>query len=440
MRSLFCKWWKVGLSAVFGIVVFMLCFFPLRALMNYHEQSHLFRWTGVYFRHQLSSWDGLLEYLASFVTQFFYVGWLGALVVALLAVAAQMLVWLLMRALRLRRSWLYPFSFVPVLFILYGMLIPQHYRDSAAFREIVEYDFLMRTHQWQRLAEMSERQPPQTEQGIRATNHALAMQGRLLDELFFYQQTSPKGLLADDQQQEPLSYYSLSDIYLRLGFINEAERLAFNAKQYLPDHHKSGRAFRRLAETNIINGNYTIAKKYLNYLRSTLYYGSWARNWLERLGDEVYTEQQYGSMRRHRTMQVNHLIAADKSIMLAELVQQDSTNQLAMDYLLAYDLLTLKYERLLDHLQWGQRLGYYAPMAPRAVQECIMGSWVLFHPDAKELPIPISPEVYESTGSLMQTIVKTQSFDDPSFNVPPFSQSYWHYRIVVLHHQNSMKP
>lgn len=245
-----------------------------------------------------------------------------------------------MRLLRLRRSWLYPISFVPAALMFYYGLIPQHYRDNAVFREIVEYDYLMRTHQWQSIAEKSAQAVPQSEHGIRVTNHALAIQGRLLDEMFFYQQTGPKGLLADDQQQEPLTYYALSDIYMHLGFVNESERLAFNAKQSLPDHHKSGRAFFRLAETNIINGNYTIARKYLNYLSSTLYYGSWARNWLEKLGDETYTEQQYGGVRRRRTTQVNHLIAPDKSIMLTELVQRDSTNRLAMDYLLAYDLLT----------------------------------------------------------------------------------------------------
>ena len=62
MKNLFCKWWKAVLSVVFGIVIFMICRFPLCALMNYHEQSHLFRWTGFYLREQLSSWDGLREF------------------------------------------------------------------------------------------------------------------------------------------------------------------------------------------------------------------------------------------------------------------------------------------------------------------------------------------------------------------------------------------
>ena len=65
------------LSALLGAGVFFVCLFPLRALMNYHEEHHLFRWTGYYFREQFSALDGALEYAASFLIQFFYIGWLG---------------------------------------------------------------------------------------------------------------------------------------------------------------------------------------------------------------------------------------------------------------------------------------------------------------------------------------------------------------------------
>jgi hypothetical protein len=111
-----------------------------------------------------------------------------------------------------------------------------------------------------------------------------------------------------------------------------------------------------------------------------------------------------------------------------------------VDYLLAYDLLSLKYERLLDHLRQVQQLGYYSTMAPRAVQECIMGNWVLYHPDAKELPIPVSEEVYQTTRDFIQTVSKTQNVDDPSLSEPPFSQSYWHYHVVTLQQQNNVYP
>ncbi len=425
---------------MYGIAIFLVCLFPLRALLNYHEQRHLFRWTGYYLREQTTSWDGWQELAVSFITQFFYVGWLGALLVALLAVGVQWLVWWLMRLVRLRSWWLYPLSIVPSILLVYVCLLPPRYRGSAEFREMVGYDYLMRTHHWQAITERAAHEVPQSELGVLSTNHALAMLGRLPEDMFLYRQMGLKGLLYDDQQQEPLVCHSLSDIHLRLGFVNEAERLAFNAKQHMPDHHKSGRLYRRLAEANIINGNYQIANKYLHFLSSTLYYGTWARNWLQHLGDEAYTDQQYSVFRQRRTTQVSHLIAPDKSVMLSELVQQDGTNHLAVGYLLAYDLLSLKYERLLDHLRQVQQLGYYTPMAPRPIQECIMGNWVLYHPDAKELPIPINEEVYETTRTFIETVYKTQNTEDPSLSVPPFSQSYWHYHVATLQAAKSTYP
>ena len=92
--------WKVLLSLLFALAVFLLCLFPYRALLNYHEQTHLFRWNGYYFREQCQSLDGCLEYLVSWITQFFYIGWIGAALVALLSVLIQWLSWKLLKLVR----------------------------------------------------------------------------------------------------------------------------------------------------------------------------------------------------------------------------------------------------------------------------------------------------------------------------------------------------
>ena len=328
--------WKAVLSVLLGAGVFFVCLFPLRALMNYHEEHHLFRWTGYYFREQFSSLDGALEYAASFLIQFFYIGWLGALLLALLTVGVQALLWWLMKKMRLRAAWLYPLSLVAAALLFYYSFVPQRYRTDAAFREAVAYDYLVRTHQWEAITDKTAHDAPATDQGVWSTNYALAMRGLLPDELFNYPQTGPQGLLTDDQQKEVLAYFSLSDIYLQLGLINHAERMAFNAKQYIPDNHKSGRLYRRLAETNIINGNYVIAAKYLNYLRSTLFYGQWARNYLSHLGDEDYINGRYRLLREMRLKQYDQLIPPRKYELMAELVRQNPSNKLAMDYLRAY--------------------------------------------------------------------------------------------------------
>lgn len=47
--------WKWMMTVLVGIVIFLLCLFPFRALLNYHEETHLFRWTSYYFKEQMTS-------------------------------------------------------------------------------------------------------------------------------------------------------------------------------------------------------------------------------------------------------------------------------------------------------------------------------------------------------------------------------------------------
>ena len=50
--------WKWILTVLVGIGIFLLCLFPLRALLIYHEESHLFSWPSSYYREQMTLWQG----------------------------------------------------------------------------------------------------------------------------------------------------------------------------------------------------------------------------------------------------------------------------------------------------------------------------------------------------------------------------------------------
>ena len=55
--------WKPAWTLSLAAVVFVLCLFPYRALLNYHEQTHLFRWNSYYIREQWGALEGIWEYL-----------------------------------------------------------------------------------------------------------------------------------------------------------------------------------------------------------------------------------------------------------------------------------------------------------------------------------------------------------------------------------------
>ena len=419
------KIYRPLLSIIAGATVFLLCLFPLRAVLNYHEQTHLFRWSYHYFREQMTLSGGWSEYVTSFIVQFFYVGWLGAAMVALLFVSVQVLTWGFMRAIRLDRLWLYPITLLPSALLFWYVFIPENYKDDAQFRETIEYDYLLRERKWNAIVAKSYHRQPETLMGIWCTNRALAQKGELLDVMFHYRQDGPDGLLMDAARMDPLTLYSLSDICFDLGLVNSAERFAFDAKQMLPDNHKSGRIYRRLAEANLVNGHYAVAEKYLRILQSTLFYGRWADQMLALLGDEerINADVLYGWLRSCRQKE-NDQLAYAKEQMLAELVKTNPKNRLAADYLLAYEMLRLDLEGVLDCTLMVRQLGY--ERTPKAVQECIAGYAIMMHPN-DSLPIPIDREVFHNTFAYLQTVNNTGDMLHPSLDVEPFNRSYWHY-------------
>lgn len=417
--------WKGAAAAAFAIAVFLLCMFPYRALMNYHEQSHLFRWNVYYLDEQCTSLEGIGEYVFSWIVQFFYIGWVGAAVMAILALATQQTVWALLRLIRLGKPLLYPLTFIPPALLFWYVFIPQEYKDDTQFREAVEYDYLVRTHKWNKILGKSYNHPPETMNGIWSTNYALAMKGTLLDDMFFYKQDGPDGLLMDALRMQPLALYSLSDIAFEIGMINSAERFAFDVKQRLPDNHKSGRIYQRLAEANLVNGHYKVARKYMKILQSTLFYRNWANHYLAILGNEqaIDSDTRYGTLRARR-QKANDQLAHAKDQILAELVKENPDNKLAADYLLAYSMLRLDLENVTRYTLMLKDKVY--PRVPKAVQESIAGYWILSHPN-DSLPIPINQDLYQTTLNYIKTISKTGNMLDPSLDVAPYNQSYWHY-------------
>lgn len=106
------KYWKCGLSVLFGIGVFVFWYFFYPHALNYQEQYQLFLWTGDYFLERVSVPGGLADWLGEFIVQFYYVEWLGALLLAVLFVVLQ-------RLSVVPR--LYLLSFVPPLLLLWLM-------------------------------------------------------------------------------------------------------------------------------------------------------------------------------------------------------------------------------------------------------------------------------------------------------------------------------
>ena len=98
------KYGNLIASMLLGIVAFVFWFFFYPQALSYQEQYQLFQWTGDYLTDSLSVPGGFAGWLGELVMQFYYVEWLGALLLAAVFVAffwivgwipAMLLFWLL---------------------------------------------------------------------------------------------------------------------------------------------------------------------------------------------------------------------------------------------------------------------------------------------------------------------------------------------------------
>jgi len=107
------KVYKIVLSLLFatGVFLFWLLVFP--QALGFQEQNQLFLYTCPYLAERLSVAGGLADYVSEFLTQFYYHTWVGALILAALFVAFQVLV--------SRISKIYALSFAPALALLVYM-------------------------------------------------------------------------------------------------------------------------------------------------------------------------------------------------------------------------------------------------------------------------------------------------------------------------------
>ena len=216
--------------------------------------------------------------------------------------------------------------------------------------KVMQYDFMATHQQWNRILETVNAEKPNNQIGVTVHNLALAMHGMLLDHMFEYNQNGIAGLLPD-VKEDATSPIPTAEAFYQLGMINVAQRTVFEAQEAILDFQKSGRCYKRLAQTNLINGQYEVARKYLSALQKTLFYRGWANETLPLLGDEEAIAK-HPEYRRLRQCAYKEDLTGDFYFsdhvtpeMLESLYYTNTDNRLAYQYLLAYYMLTGDRER-----------------------------------------------------------------------------------------------
>ena len=238
-----------------------------------------------------------------------------------------------------RSSFLVPLCSFMVVTIVMGSLVWRNANIKA--EKVMQYDFMACHQQWNRILQTINAEKPNNQIGVTVQNLALAMRGMLIDRMFDFRQNGIAGLLPD-VSTDATSPLPTAEAYYQLGMITMAQRTVFEAQEAILDFQKSGRCYKRLAQTNLINGSYEVARKYLMALQKTLFYRSWANETILLLGNEEAIAQhpEYGRLRPlafNRDFYFGDCVTSD---MLQSLYLSNKDNLLAYQYLMAYYLLT----------------------------------------------------------------------------------------------------
>lgn len=289
--------------------------------------------------------------------------------------------------------------------------------------ELMGYDYYSRMGRWNNIIAMADRKSPEGPLTVATLNLALSKTGHMPDYMFTYFQNGPEGLIPDFQKNF-IESMMIGEIYYHLGLINTAQHFAFEATEAIPDYQKSVRCIKRLAETNLINGQYAVAAKYLNLLKHTFAYRKWATETMAYLGDEerIDTHPEWGKLRQFRPKDDFLFSEGEKDMMIGILFQDNPTNYMAYEYLLAYTLLTKDIERFYQYYRLGEGKVVYR-VIPRSYQEAMAYIWSLTNNN--QPPLGIDPLIIERLNAFLTTYRNIPQAE-PILR-KDFEDTYWYY-------------
>ena len=196
-------------------------------------------------------------------------------------------------------------------------------------------------------------------------NLALAMKGRLAEDMFCYTQAGAAGLIPEWNRTEEVGELA-SDIFYAVGHVAYAQRMAFEAN-VLGEETYNPRMMCRLIETNLLYGAYDVAEKYISILRGDGYvfpdYSRFLYNDAAVAADPVFGDLL-------KCIPSADRIALEDGIEndLAVILRANPQHRITMEYLGAYYLLDCNmdaFRSFLDEFYGTEAL----PSLPRSFAE-----------------------------------------------------------------------
>jgi len=188
-----------------------------------------------------------------------------------------------------------------------------------------------------------------------AVNRALYHSGRLGYDMFSWPQ-HPDYLFLSDKKYKWM-YWQIFDVFLDLGVINMAENALTECLEGLGSRPM---ILQQLALINMVKGNSDSAKIYLGALSKTLFNADWAKHYLDHLEtDPDLSTDKYIQHLRSLCLDKDCLTySLIKERTLSWLLERNSQNRMAFEYLMAWYMLNKHLGKLVQKIELVRDLGY----------------------------------------------------------------------------------
>ena len=452
--------------AFLGSWSFFLFAYPYHLMRR--EQQNLFLFDGAYIRETYRGVGFLGRFVSDFLEQFFLAAVPASLIVALLltgigvvvfricrhflgkwpslGVAALFFAWSFLRetgnlyltrytvatlallslvllALQFKNAWLKPVAAALLVGLgiwAFGSPVHKIYGKAWSvpnlpYERVVGLDTETYREHWDKVLQLS-KVDLYTEEASYCYNLALAMKGRLGDDLFDHSQNHHFSLLFPASSEQTVMTNAMAgEAWFHLGDMTVAEQSAITSLQASPKH-TGARYLERLARVNLISGEEGAAMKYLTILGKTLFYGRWARSMMPGLQDETVRAQLSDAHARLARKDMVHQLERPRELLLG-LLEADPANAAARNYLLCYDLLTYDLDAFMQDFTPDM-------IGARLYQEAVL-LWLT-------LQGRLTPDEISRYGMDLSVSDRMNRF---GMNPAAFKNTYWYYYLKAMNKQ-----
>lgn len=218
----------------------------------------------------------------------------------------------------------------------------------------------------------------------------------------------------------PLTIKTINELYWILGDMTFCERAAMLANVCSPNN-RNIRMMKRLAEINLVKGDYNATRKYLRILQKTFVWKGWANRVFAALGHHASQEEHaliQPYIDKHPFINTKDTLRTSDNcyIIMKELVESNPANNIAINYMLCSDLL-LKDMDTFKHDYDAYYLKQKSVLYDRLYQEALM----IYLAGTKA-----KPEEWNRYIKQPELLQRFRQYSQQRGN-PAFSDTYWYY-------------